>query len=391
MKILRVIATLNPRTGGPIEGLIRASEVMSDLGVAVEVATLDATDALPAESAALPWPLHKLGPGRFGPYCYAPKFAKWLHRNVSEFDAVIIHGNWQYHGFATSKVCRKHQIPYFIYPHGMLDPWFNHAYPLKKLKKQLYWRWGESPVLKHAQAVLFTCEEECRLARQSFAPYHVREKVIGYGTSAPTLDLEAALRRFKAAPPAWARKPYILFLGRIQEKKGIDLMVAAYAALRSKGVELPELVIAGPEQQPALAERIRRDVPQDGIHWIGSISGELKWQALAAAEALLLISHQENFGIVVAEALLAGTPALISNKVNIWREVVRGGAGLVAEDTQAGAAELLQRWSQLVPSQRQEMSRSAQALFLEAFDIRQATKRLNAFIESEIESIADGN
>lgn len=382
MKLLRVIATIDPKTGGPIEGLKRASLIMSEMGVDVEIACLDAPGDLADEVAALPWKVHSLGPHKLGQYAYAPRCKQWLEAHVGDYDAVIIHGMWQYHGFATARSCRKLGVPYFVYTHGMLDPWFNRTYPLKKLKKQLYWYWGEHPVLSNASAVLFTSEEECRLARQSFAPYKVNEKVIGYGTTAP--DLETIVPRFKANAGDWGARPYFVFLGRIQEKKGLDLLVAAYAKLRQAHPDIPDLVIVGPQQQPAYANRIKADFPQDGIYWVEALEGEKKWEVLAAAEALVLVSHQENFGLVVAEALAVGTPVLISDKVNIWREISDGGAGFVQPDTQEGAQRLLSNWIGLSAEQQDQMSLAAKAVYLEHFEIRKATERLIAYIHTKL-------
>jgi len=201
MKLLRVIHTIQAHSGGPIEGLKQASRIMSELGVEVEIACLDAPATVSDEVENFPWKVHALGPGKFGNFSYSSHMRDWLDANVHQYDAVIIHGNWQYHGFATSKACLRHKVPYFIYPHGMLDPWFNRTYPLKKLKKQLYWRKGEHPVLHHAQAVLFTCSEECRLARGCFTPYEVTEKVIGYGTNAPEQSIAALKETSPHAAP----------------------------------------------------------------------------------------------------------------------------------------------------------------------------------------------
>lgn len=382
MKLLRVIATINPATGGPVEGLERASRVMLELGVEVEVACLDRPGAFAPEHARLPWPVHQLGPFYLGAYAYAPRLSPWLRQNLRDYDAVIIHGNWQYHGFAAARACRKQQIPYFIYPHGMLDPWFNQTYPLKKLKKQLYWFWGEHPVLANARAVLFTSEEECRLARRSFAPYRVREKIIGYGTSAPDPALLDASPATADPAPPWEGRRYFLFLGRIQEKKGLDLLVEAYAGLRARDPGLPDLVIAGPVQQEDYAARIRDNFPADGIHWAGTIEGASKWRTLAGAEALVLPSHQENFGLVVAEALAVGTPVLLSDKVNIWREVTEGGAGRAAPDTPGGARRLLEEWLALSPDEQSAMREAARDVFARHFEIRRATERLVAYLQS---------
>jgi glycosyltransferase involved in cell wall biosynthesis len=112
------------------------------------------------------------------------------------------------------------------------------------------------------------------------------------------------------------------------------------------------------------------------------LQGELKWGALLAAEAFILPSHQENFGIAVAEALAVGTPVLISDKVNIWREIEADNAGLVTPDTLDGTVSLLERWLALSPDARQQMGERARACFAARFEIRRATENLLAVIRA---------
>jgi glycosyltransferase involved in cell wall biosynthesis len=104
------------------------------------------------------------------------------------------------------------------------------------------------------------------------------------------------------------------------------------------------------------------------------LQGKAKWGAFYSSEALMLPSHQENFGIVVAEALGCGLPVLISDKVNIWREVHAARAGLVAEDSQAGTLKNLRAWLALPPEDRAAMGQRARALFADRFSVdRMAT------------------
>ncbi|MGB0259595.1 MAG: glycosyltransferase, partial [Coraliomargarita sp.] len=117
MKILRVIHTISPESGGPIEGLKQSSKIMTELGVEVEIACLDSVESL-SQKTALPWTVHALGPGKFGAYSYAPQLRNWLATHIEQYDAVIIHGNWQYHGLATANACIQHGVPYYIFPHG---------------------------------------------------------------------------------------------------------------------------------------------------------------------------------------------------------------------------------------------------------------------------------
>ena len=118
------------------------------------------------------------------------------------------------------------------------------------------------------------------------------------------------------------------------------------------------------------------------------LQGELKWGALLAAEAFILPSHQENFGIAVAEALAVGTPVLISDKVNIWREIEADGAGLVAPDTLDGTVSLLERWLALSPAARQQMGERARACFTAHFEMRRETENLLAVIRANIQGHA---
>ena len=379
MRILQIISSVNPSSGGTIEGLKQLGLVLLHQGHIVEVACLDAPDAPWLET--FPLKVYTLGSGRSG-YMYSKHFVPWLHRNAANYDVVIVNGIWQYSSFGVwlalhSLRQRDSRIPpYFVFTHGMLDPWFKRTYPLKHLKKWLYWPWAEYRVLRDAEAVLFTCEEERILARESFWLYKCNEIVVNFGTSAPTQDSAAKRQTFLNQFPELRHKRLLLFLSRIHVKKGCDLLIEAFAKVASSDEDL-HLVMAGPDQtgwQAELHKLAKKLGIAQKITWTGMLLGDLKWGALYAAEVLVLPSHQENFGIVIAEAMACGVPVLISNKVNIWREIAADGAGLVANDDLDGTTQLLQKWLAMSPDEQQTMQQKAQKCFIERFEIHQTAK-----------------
>ena len=378
MKILQVIHSLDPRAGGTTEGLRQLSTSLVLLGAEVEVVCLDSPDS--SWIADFPLPLIALGPGR-GTYGYTAKLLPWLRKQARNYNLIVVNGLWQFGGFAVRKASRETGIPYVVFPHGMLDPWFKHHYPLKHLKKWLYWPWGEYRVLRDAAAVYFTSEDERREARKSFWLYQCREKVSSLGIEAPPFDAEAARKIFLAKFPHLTGKRLLLFLGRMHVKKGCDLLLRAFHRSISSSDVAPDLhlVMAGPhdnaygQEMLQLSQSFKLD---SRITWTGMLAGGEKWGALAAAEAFALPSHQENFGVSVVEALASGRPVLISNKVNIWREIVDARAGFADEDNQAGAQQLLDRWLSLDFAQREAMHNAARKCFQNHFQIQGVAERL---------------
>ncbi len=368
MKILRCIHTLDPTIGGPLESVRQSSLLLARRGHEVEVASLDAPDA--PWLREFPVPVHALGPGR-GSYGYTPRLVPWLRQRHARYDAVVVHGIWQYNSFGVWRALHRTATPYFVFPHGMLDPWFNRTYPLKHLKKLLYWPWAEYRVLRDARAVLFTSEEERRLARESFSLYRAHEVVVNYGTAAPEVDLARAREEFFSAFPQLRGEKILLFLGRLHEKKGCAELIRAFA-----GEPLERLVMAGPCADESYRQELLRLTSELGcgerVIFTGMLSGERKWGAFAAAEAFILPSHQENFGIAIAEALACGKPVLISNKINIWREIVEEGAGFAEEDDLAGTRRLLERWRPTSAEERETMGAQARRCFAERFEINRA-------------------
>ena len=382
MKILRSIHSVNPALGGPIESVKQSSAILARRGHVVEIVSLDA----PADSwvRECPVPVHALGPGR-GNYGYSARFTPWIRERHANYDAVIIQGLWQYSSFGVWRALHGTPTPYFVFPHGMLDPWFKRNYPLKHLKKLLYWPWAESRVLRDAAAVLFTSEEERRLARESFPLYRCEEVVVSYGTATPDVDLANARETFLERFPQLRDRRFLLFLGRLHEKKGCELLIEAFAAVRNS-TELNrslDLVIAGPCADEGYRRHLEQMAGSDaGIVFTGMLSGSQKWGALSGAEAFILPSHQENFGIAVAEALACGTPVLISNKVNIWREIETAEAGYVENDDLAGTRRLLERWLATASDGRVAMQERARQLFVQRFEISRATDSLLEVLES---------
>jgi len=377
VKILHIIHSVNPVAGGPIEGIKQLSKAKTSYGWEIEVACLDNPDAPWIKD--FPLKVHAMGPSYLS-YGYSPRFVPWLREHCHEYAFVVVNGIWQYGSFAAWRVLRHAVVPYFVFTHGMLDPWFKKHYPLKHLKKWLYWPWAEYRVLRDATAVLFTCQEEKILARQSFWLYRCAERVVNYGTAGWKGDAEVQRQCFLEKFPALKGKRLFLFLGRIHEKKGGDLLFEMFHRIVSERPELDlHLVMAGPDDN-TFARNLKKTAQSlgiaDRITWTGMLLGDEKWGAFQASEAFVLPSHQENFGISVAEALSASLPVLISNKVNIWREIEQDDAGLVENDDLAGTYSLFKRWLDLDAQKREEMSKKARACFLQHFEISSAARSL---------------
>jgi glycosyltransferase involved in cell wall biosynthesis len=270
------------------------------------------------------------------------------------------------------------RVPYVVFPHGMLDPYFKHAFPRKHLKKWLYWLPVEYWVLRGAYRVLFTCEPEAELATQSFWLHRWKPHVVPFGTIPPTGDPASQREVFFGGCAAVRGRKFLLYLGRIDRKKGCDLLIDAFVKLVALDPDL-DLVMAGPDPQNWRAELERGAQAAGGatrIHWPGMLLGDAKWGAFHAAEAFVLPSHQENFGIAVAEALACGKPVLLSDKVNIAAEIAAEGAGLMQPDSALGTKRLLENWIELLPAERQAMAARASDCFHRRYDMRENAKKI---------------
>ena len=385
MKILRVIPSLNPEAGGAVEGARQMDRQLLSMGILVEVVSLDSK----SESEFLcsyPAKVHPLGPSVLN-YSYNKRLVPWLTKNHSRFDAIVVDGIWQYHSFGVWRAISNSETPYYVYTHGMLDPWFKKTYPLKHIKKSLYWPWAEYRVLRDAKAVLFTTEEEMILARKSFSLYKCNEQIVSYGISEPPKDVSLASRFFLKYSELKGKK-IILFLGRINEKKGCDQLIEAFGKL---AVEIPDLhlVMAGPDEKNWKSSLVKmaKNLKVDGqITWTGMLTGDDKWGAFYAADVFCLPSHQENFGVVVAEALSCSKPVLITNKVNIWREIVKYGAGIVVDDDLESIYKQIEDWLDLTSAEFTSMKGSALKCFEDNFRIESTSKKMISLITTQLNS-----
>jgi glycosyltransferase involved in cell wall biosynthesis len=386
-RVLRIIASADLHGGGPIEGARRFAEIWARDGHQQDLLTLDTPD----ERHLSDYPGEIFGVGRergrslLKRYRYTPEMVPWLEAHAKNYDAVIVSGLWRYMARAAYKGLAKGDVPYFVFTHGMLDPWFRRNSPIKHFGKQLSWLLAEGPLLRYATNVLFTTEEEMVLADRAFYPYRVKPQVVGYGTSDVGGDCVQQIAAFRTMIPMLGDRRFLLFLSRIHEKKGCDLLIDAFAAIAFQYPNL-DLVVAGPDQSGLVAgllERAHTFGIGTRVHFPGMLKGESKIGAFRAAEAFVLPSHQENFGIVVAEAMACGTPVLISDKVNIWREVVADKAGLVESDTLAGTTRLLRRFLALATAERADMGILARRSFLNRFHVEKAARDLMKLIQQK--------
>ena len=344
MKILHVIANLAPRYGGPSKACLEMAQAVKALGHMVTIFTTN-QDGSAVLDVPTGLPVNRNGVEiRYFPIQY-PRFfgtsiplANALREKIKDFDIVHIHSLYLFHGMISGYYCRKFNIPYLIRPHGTLDPFI---YKRHRFRKFIIESLFENKNIKYATAIHFTSKEEKRLAEQYV--FNTPSIIVPNGLYFSEYKNLPQLGTFRSQYPETIGKKIILFFGRINFKKGLDILVRSFGKI-AKTRDNVHLVITGPDND-GFGDKVRGWLKEQEILDRATFTGMLldkdKLSVLRDADIFVLPSYTENFGISLIEALVCGLPVVISDKVNLWREVKKNGAGLVAACDSDRFAEMI--------------------------------------------------
>ncbi|MFW2541583.1 glycosyltransferase [Primorskyibacter sp. 2E107] len=375
MKVLHILYSIDPKEGGVANYAKVVAAQHRAMGIESVFVTLD--DPQGAHLKDFPFEIRACGPAR-GSGPNPPGLAEAITDFAPGCTAAVVHGLWNSASIGGYPALKQAGLPWVLFPHGMLDPYFRRIKPVKHVIKQVYWWLWQGRMLSEASRVLFTCEDEQLLARNAFAGHQsYTGQPIAFCASSlalPPAEMKAGHAAWAAHLPRLQGRDYFLFLSRIHPKKACDTLIDAFATVAAEHPTL-DLVIAGPDQvgwQTELQAQSRSLGIEERVHWPGMVSGAMKSAAFAEALAFTLPSHQENFGIVVAEALSVGTPTLISRQVNIWREIEQAAAGMACEDTPEDTAAMLRRFLSLPEAEKTAMRPAAKRCYAAHFSVEQA-------------------
>lgn len=340
MKTLHVISGLRQTAGGTVSALVGLAAVQIAQGMRASIAAtfVHPEDEDAAQVRAGGIEVHQLGPCR-DPRSRHPRMSEWITDLARASDVVHIHGLWEEVQHRAARACQRLRLPYVISPHGMLDPW---SLSQGAWKKKLYIALRLRRNLNRAAAIHFTTATERDLVCPlGFTAAAIVEPI---GVDFAEFDPLPEKGRFRARFPQLSTRPVVIFLGRLHPKKGFDILIPAFAQASCRDAML---VIAGPGDDAYRAE-LARMVESHGIAsrvvFAGMQRGRERIEALVDSDLFVLPSYQENFGIAVVESLAAGVPVVISDQVNIHREVSESSGGSVVPTRVDAMASELSRW-----------------------------------------------
>ncbi|WP_414543265.1 hormogonium polysaccharide biosynthesis glycosyltransferase HpsP [Nostoc sp. CCY0012] len=379
MKVLQIIPSISLVYGGPSQMVMGLAAALAREGEKVTILTTDSNGD--SGQAPLDIPLNcpvqqdgyeiiyfRCAP--FRRYKFSLDLLRWLKVHAQEFDVAHIHALFSPVSSAAATVCRQQKLPYILRPLGTLDP---SDLRKKRQLKQLYVQLIERRNLAGAAAIHFTSDQEAKISER-----------FGVVTQDWVIPLGVVPREGDGGMGGWgdeknqvyghwgipADKPLVLFMSRIDPKKGLDLLIPALEKLLVAGCNF-HFVLAGTNpQDPDYEEKIKSQIANSPLRShttiTGFVSGELKASLLQAADLFVLPSYYENFGIAVAEAMVAGIPVVISDQVHIWQQVHDSESGWVGATDVSELVELLQAALQN-PQERQRRGLNAQKYALQHF------------------------
>lgn len=345
LRILHVIPSLSLRHGGPSSALPLMERALRAAGSEVTVATTDDDGPGARIGVSLGCPLAVNGACRYyfrkqtEFYKYSFPLARWLDTHVAEFDVIHVHALFSHASVAGARAAWRHRIPYVVRPLGVLN-----RYGMERrraLLKHLSFRWVELPILKRAAQIHYTSQQE-KLEAEAlgrFAEGMVLPLGIDIDAFQGPLDIVPFLKRW----PQAVDQKVILFLSRLDPKKGLEILIEAVAEMKKVDSRVL-LVVAGAGEREYVAS-LERLVEQRGlvpdVLWTGHLSGEMKRSALGLAGVFVLPSESENFGLAAVEALAAGAPTILTRGVGISADVEKAKAGLVVDRNPSALAKAI--------------------------------------------------
>lgn len=314
MRVIHVIPAIAEEASGPSYSVVRLCQSLIEAGEDVTLAALDWSPLPSIPGFMKMFPLG-VGPRRLG---RSPEMSRWLMSETAEgqVDVVHSHGMWQMNAVYPGKAAKSGKAKLVVSPRGAFSAWaMKHGSRFKKI----FWPLLQRPALVRASCFHATSEVECEDIRR--LGFNQPVAVIPNGIDVPEL-----IRRTPG--PLLT----VLFLGRIHPVKGVDVLLNAWAGVMDRFPDWRLLVVGTDmgygvqggylEQMKALAAKLKLK----RMEFVGPLYGEAKWSAYREADLFILPTHSENFGMTVAEALAAGTPAIVT-KGAPWGGLEKQGAG----------------------------------------------------------------
>lgn len=343
LNVLHVVASVAWRYGGVTATVLPMCDALAKQpGVRVEIACTDA-DGPGGRLTAATLPncsvkVNLLQRNISERWKVSWGLARWLNRSVGQFDAVHVHGVWSFATTAASRAARRRGVPTVILPQGMLS---RYSWGRSSMIKHLYWQTLERANVRAAARLHLTSQGEAREMAHLRLENPVSFIPLGLEAEAFTAPVRTDWLRDRLEGRDRGR-PIVLFLSRIHPKKGIvDLLLPALARLDREAF----LVIAGDDDphRAGYRETVRRAIDQLGLNdrvcLLGPVSRADRWAAFDGADAFVLPSHQENFGLVMTEAMARGKPVVVTETASACEHVSAAAAGHVVPANSEAIAE----------------------------------------------------
>ena len=376
-KVLRIISSINPKFGGPSKTIIDSSILLTTQGFKVDILTSDPVYSNFFKSRNIK--IINKGPA-LGNYSFNFSLFFWLLKNKKNYDHFIVHGIWEFNTLLARLLLKN---KYFVFTHGQLDPYFM-TEKLKKFKKQVYWFFVEKQNLLCSKSLLLTSENEKNLLKNTFVnTKDIKKKIIGYGIIKPSYNKIAAKKNFYKKFPKLKGKKFLLYLGRFHEKKGCEILLKALKKLSDENIKF-NILIAGPDNdyKKKLIELSKNYNLTKQIHWSGMLLKNLKWGAISLSKAMVLSSHGENFGVSIVESLSCSKPVLSTNKVNIYKKIIKYKSGYISKDNVDSFFSILKKFHNLNKKQLIKLSKNSLKCFNDNFNLETNKKSLANFLNN---------